>query len=121
MCWLRLRAAEQEAEIPLVRNGQEYVPDIATFSARTSTCICSTRCTVRRAKRLRPTQAKGAKPGINLLTSLELIQGSTKVYETPVVQAKSTNVEGRDAVAIEMDVPLNTLKAGTYRVPVERD
>jgi hypothetical protein len=31
---------------------------------------------------------KGTKPGINLLSSLELIQGSTKVYETPLVQAK---------------------------------
>jgi len=58
--------------------------------------------------------AKGTKPGINLLSSLELIQGSTKVYETPIVQARAINVEGRDAVAIELDVPLAGLKAGSY-------
>ena len=48
------------------------------------------------------------------MSSLELIQGSTKVYETPLVQARAINVEGRDAVAIELDVPLATLKPGSY-------
>jgi len=59
-------------------------------------------------------QPKGTKPGINLLSSLEVIQGSTKVYETAVVQARTINVEGRDAVAIELDVPLAGLKPGQY-------
>jgi hypothetical protein len=36
------------------------------------------------------------------------------VYETPVVQARQINVEGRDAVAIELDVPLAGLKPGPY-------
>ena len=57
---------------------------------------------------------KGTKPGINLLSSLELIQGSTKVYETPQVQAKAMNIEGRDAVAMELDLPLSGLKPGAY-------
>jgi len=43
-----------------------------------------------------------------------LIQGATKVYETPLVQAKAVNVEGRDAVAVELDVPLAGLKPGSY-------
>ena len=59
-------------------------------------------------------QPRGTKPGISLLSSLELIQGATKVYETPLVQAKSINIEGRDAVAIELDVPLTGLKPGQY-------
>jgi hypothetical protein len=49
-----------------------------------------------------------------LLSSLELIQGSTKVYETPVVQATSVNAQGRDAVSVELDVPLSGLKPGQY-------
>ena len=49
-----------------------------------------------------------------MLSSLELIQGSAKVYETPLVEAKAINVEGRNAVAIELDVPLATLKPGPY-------
>jgi hypothetical protein len=59
-------------------------------------------------------QPKANKQSINLLSSLELIQGSTKVYETPLVQAKAVNVEGRDAVAVELDVPLTGLKPGSY-------
>ena len=59
-------------------------------------------------------EPKGTKPAINLLSSLELLQGATKVYETPLVQAKTINVEGRDAVAIELDVPLAGLKPGSY-------
>ena len=54
------------------------------------------------------------KGAINLMSSLELIQGSTKVFETPVVQATALNVAGRDAVAVQLDVPLDKLKPGTY-------
>jgi hypothetical protein len=49
-----------------------------------------------------------------VLSSLELLQGATKVYETPIVQAKAVNVPGRDAVAVELDVPLAVLKPGSY-------
>ena len=63
----------------------------------------------------RPKRApKEPKSAIDLLSSLELIQGSTKVYETPILQAKSVNVEGRDAVSVELDVPLSGLKPGSY-------
>ena len=57
---------------------------------------------------------KEAKSAVDLLSSLELIQGSTKVYETPIVQARSMNVNGRDAVSIELNVPLSGLKPGSY-------
>ena len=89
-------------------------PTSATSFARTSTSICSMRSTIRRTRKPAENEPKGTKPGINLLSSLELIQGSTKVYETPMVQAKSINVEGRDAVAVELDVPLSGLKPGSY-------
>jgi hypothetical protein len=58
--------------------------------------------------------AKAAGEQIRLLSSLELLQGAVKVYETPLVEAKTINVEGRDAVAIELDVPLDALKPGQY-------
>ena len=59
-------------------------------------------------------QPKGTKPGISVLSSLELMQGSVKVYETPLVQAKAVNVDGRNAVSVELDVPLSGLKPGQY-------
>ena len=58
--------------------------------------------------------AKAAKNAINVISSLELIQGSTKVFQTPLLQANATNIPGRDAVAVELDLPLGQLKPGQY-------
>jgi VWFA-related protein len=99
---------------PLVRDGEEYVPNIShVFRQDQHLYLLYEIYSPAREKE--PADApKGTKPGISLLSSLELIQGSTKVYETPLVQAKAINVEGRDAVAIELDVPLSGLKPGQY-------
>ena len=99
---------------PLVRNGLEYVPDIAHVFRQDQHMFLLYEVYGPAREKLAENAPKGTKPGINLLSSLELIQGSTKVFETPLVQAKAINVEGRDAVAIEMDVPLSGLKPGTY-------
>jgi hypothetical protein len=53
-------------------------------------------------------------PGVHVLTSIELLQGTTKVFETPLVEAHAINVPGRDAVAFQFTVPLNSLKEGLY-------
>jgi len=101
-------------DTPLVRGGEEYVPKIShVFRQDQHLYLLYEIYSPARAK-VADDAPKGSKPGINLLSSLELIQGSTKVYETPLVQAKAINVEGRDAVAMELDVPLSGLKAGAY-------
>jgi VWFA-related protein len=99
---------------PLVRNGQAYVPNISHVFRQDQHLYLLYEIYDPAHEKLADNQPKGAKPGIDLLSSLELIQGSTKVYETPIVQAKSINVEGRDAVSIELDVPLSGLKPGSY-------
>jgi VWFA-related protein len=99
---------------PLVRGGEEYVPNIThVFRQDQHLYLLYEIYAPARAK---PTAdaPRGTKPGIDLLSSLELIQGWAKVYETPLVEARAINVEGRDAVAIELDVPLATLKPGPY-------
>jgi VWFA-related protein len=99
---------------PLVRNGQEYVPNIShVFRQDQHLYLLYEVYDPTRAKAATD-DPKGSKPGINLLSSLELIQGSTKIYETPIVQARAINVEGRDAVSFELDVPLSGLKPGAY-------
>ncbi len=99
---------------PLVRNGEEYVPNISHVFRRDQHMYLLYEI----YDPSHPKSAEGApkepKSAIDLLSSLELIQGSTKVYETPLVQAKSINVDGRDAVSIELDVPLSGLKPGSY-------
>ena len=99
---------------PLVRDGEEYVPNIAHVFRQDQHMYLLYEVYNPAREKAADNAPKGTKPGINLLSSLELIQGSTKVYQSPLVQAKSINVEGRDAVAVEMDVPLATLKPGAY-------
>ena len=99
---------------PLVRSGQEYVPNISHVFRQDQHLYLLYEVYSPAREKPAENQPKGTKPGVNLLSSLELIQGSTKVYETPIVQAKAINVEGRDAVSIELDVPLSGLKPGPY-------
>jgi VWFA-related protein len=101
-------------ESPLVRNGQEYVPNISHVFRQDQHLYLLYEVYSPTREKAAENQPKGTKPGINLLSSLELIQGSTKVYETPLVQAKAINVAGRDAVSVELDVPLAGLKPGSY-------
>jgi VWFA-related protein len=101
-------------ESPLVREGEEYVPNISHVFRQDQHLYLLYEVYGASREKLAEDQPKGTKAGINLLSSLELIQGSTKVYETPVVQAKTVNVQGRDAVAVELDVPLAGLKPGSY-------
>lgn len=98
---------------PLVRGGEEYVPNISHVF-RQDQHLYLLYEVYSPAREKAEAQPKGARAGINLLSSLELIQGSTKVFETPIVQAKALNVQGRDAVSVELDVPLADLKPGQY-------
>src|SRR5580698_165499 len=99
---------------PLVRDGQEYVPNISHVFRQDQHMYLLYEIYDPAHEKAAEGAPKEAKSAIDLLSSLELIQGSTKVYETPIVQAKSINVEGRDAVSIELDVPLSGLKPGPY-------
>jgi VWFA-related protein len=99
---------------PLVRDGEEYVPNISHVFRQDQHMYLLYEIYDPAHEKAAEGAPKEAKSAIDLRSSLELIQGSTKVYETPIVQAKSINVEGRDAVSIELDVPLSGLKPGPY-------
>jgi VWFA-related protein len=103
-----------KAQSPLVRSGQQYVPNISHIFRQGQHLYLLYE--VYSPTKVKPTAdvPKGSKNAINLISSLELIQGSTKVFETPVIQATALNVPGREAVAFEMDVPLDKLKPGAY-------
>jgi hypothetical protein len=101
-------------ESPLVRGGEEYVPNISHVFRQDQHLYLLYEVYGPAREKLPENQPRGTKPGVNVLSSLELLQGATKVYETPIVQAKTVNVQGRDAVAVELDVPLAGLKPGSY-------
>jgi len=99
---------------PLVREGEEYVPNISHVFRQDQHLYLLYEIYDPTREKAGENQPKGTKPGIRVLSSLELIQGSVKVYETPLVQAKAINVDGRNAVSVELDVPLSRLKPGQY-------
>jgi len=53
-----------------------------------------------------------------LLTSIEFLSGSTKVFETPVVEATKLTDAARNTIAFQFDVPLHALKPGEYTCQV---
>ena len=66
-----------------------------------------------------PAHTGAGKSGpVHLLTSIEFLRGTVKVYETPLVEASAVNVAGRNAVAFQFTVPLTSLKDGLYTCQV---
>jgi len=108
-------AKGKSAASPLVHEGQQYVPNIShVFRQGQHLYLLYEVYDPAKVKAAADSAVKVVKGQINLISSLELIQGSTKVFETPVVQATALNAGGRDAVVVQLDVPLENLKPGTY-------
>jgi VWFA-related protein len=105
---------------PLVRDGVEWIPNVPHVFRQDQHLYFLYEV-------YDPTKQKGeaepaASPGltrreggpVRVLTSIEFLSGGVKVYETPLVEAKTVNIPERAAVAFQFDVPLTQLKPGTY-------
>ncbi len=116
------RTANSEKNTPnlLIRDGEQYVPNVAHVFRQDQHLFLLYEI-------YDPAKSKGASPAaaapglvrreggpVHVLTSIEFLAGGVKVYETPLVTAEVLNVPGRDAVAFQFDVPLGTLKPGSY-------
>jgi VWFA-related protein len=117
----QLAPARKQQDSPLVRGGQELVPNLPHVFRQDQHLYLlyevydPAHAAMNKAAVAKP--AKGAKPEsqpIRLMTSIEFLRGSAKVFETPEVRATSINVPDRDAVAFQFDLPLTGLKPGTY-------
>ncbi len=108
----------------LVRDGQEYVPNVAHVFRQSQHLYLLYE--VYDAARNKAAAQPAAAPGlsrreggpVHVLTSIELLSGGVKVYETPLVTAEAVNVPGREAVAFQFDIPLADLKPGDYTCQV---
>jgi VWFA-related protein len=58
--------------------------------------------------------AKPPKDSIRVFTSIEFLQGASKVYESKPVVANEVTAPDRKAVIFQMDLPLQALKPGLY-------
>src|SRR5882762_10023158 len=65
-----------------------------------------------------PEPAKPARDSIRVLTSIEFLQGATKVYESMPVVANEVTAPDRKAVIFQIDIPLQSLKPGLYSCQV---
>lgn len=92
----------------LVRDGQEIVPNVTHVFAVNQQLYFY----------YEVYEPKAEKQNIRLLTSIEFLRGKTKVYETPVVEAKQLTVPGRKAAVFQFDVPASQLKPGYYTCQV---
>jgi VWFA-related protein len=105
---------------PLVRDGQEWVPNVPHVFRQDQHLYFLYE--VYSPTRDKDGQQQATSPGlsrreagpVHVLTSIEFLLGGVKVYETPLVEAKAINIPERDAVGFQFDVPLNSLKPGTY-------
>jgi hypothetical protein len=112
--------SDKNAVNPLVRDGVEWVPNVAHVFRQDQHLYFLYEV-------YDPAKAKGAvepavSPGlgrresgpVKVLTSIEFLSNGTKVYETPLVTAGAINDPQHGGVAFQFDVPLAQLKPGTY-------
>jgi len=59
-------------------------------------------------------EPKEPKGSVRVLTSIEFLQGETKVYETKPIVAHEMTATDRKAVIFQMEIPLQSLKPGFY-------
>ena len=61
-----------------------------------------------------PAKAPGPRESVRVLSSIEFLQGSAKVYESKPVVANEVTAPDRKAVVFQIDLPLQSLKPGLY-------
>jgi VWFA-related protein len=111
----------KKAVDPLVRDGQEWVPNVPHVF-RQDQHLYFLYEVYSPAKEKDAAPAAATAPGltrrengpVRVLTSIEFLLGGVKVYETPLVEATAINIPERDAVGFQFDVPLSGLKTGNY-------
>jgi VWFA-related protein len=95
--------APKHDDNPLVRDGEELVPNLPHVFRQDQHLYF-----------LYEVYSPDKTPKTRVLTSIEFLNGSTKAFETPLVQATELNEPTRNAVAFQFDVPLTDLKPGQY-------
>jgi VWFA-related protein len=63
-------------------------------------------------------QPKVAKDAVRVLTSIELLQGDTKISESKPIVADQVTAPDRKAVVFQIDLPLQSLRPGFYTCQV---
>jgi len=128
---LRTPIANKKSESnPLVRDQMELVPNIThVFSPDQHLYLQYEVYDAAKGKTSSPAPAPGNGPqsvakdapvtkpsrdGVRVLTSIEFLQGTAKVYESKQVVGSEVTAPDRKAVIFQIELPLQTLKPGLY-------
>jgi len=130
---LRVPATAKKTGVnPLVRDQMELVPNIthvftpdqhlylqyevydAAKGKNSEQAVPAPAATDQQDAAKSPAAARPAHDSVRVLTSIEFIQGATKVYESKPVEANEVTAPDRKAVIFQMDLPLQSLKPGLY-------
>jgi VWFA-related protein len=95
--------APKHDDNPMVHDGEELVPNLPHVFRQDQHLYF-----------LYEVYSPDKMPKTRVLTSIEFLDGSTKAFETPLVEATQLNEPARNAVAFQFDVPLTDLKPGQY-------
>jgi hypothetical protein len=109
----RQPAPKSKEANPLIQDGQLWVPNVAHVFRQDGHLYLLYEVYSPNTK---APDAKSVPP--RLLTSIEFLSGSTKVFETPLVEATKLTDPARNMVAFQFDVPLKDMKPGQYTCQV---
>ena len=124
----RMPANKKQEDSPLVRDGLQFVPNLPHVFRQDQHMyllyeVYDPAHAVGAEANPAPAAAASATPApkpdknappVRVMTSIEFLSGSSRAFETPLVQATQLNEPARGAVAFQFDVPLDSLKPGTY-------
>jgi VWFA-related protein len=123
----RLPSAKK-SESPLVRDGLQWVPNVShvfrqdqhlyfLYDVYDPKGSGVENPVIAKSKKKADAQTNAPAAGagnVRVLSSIEFLNGTTKVFETPLVESKAINDPKTNAVAFQLDVPLSELKPGLY-------
>ena len=111
---------KRKGDNPLVRDGSEVIPSVThVFSAGQHLYFYYEVYDPSRAAANAGAPADNRNgPAIHLLTNVAFFRGTTKAYETPLVESQQLNAPDRKAAVFQLDVPLTQLKSGFYTCQV---
>ena len=109
-------AAPKKMDNPLNYDGQQMVPNLPHVFRQDQHLyfLYEVYAPAHAGQDVAKGSSKGTSGPVKVLTSIEFLNGGTKAFETPLVEANAINIPNRDAVAFQFDVPLTGLKAGLY-------
>ncbi|MGA7312596.1 MAG: VWA domain-containing protein [Silvibacterium sp.] len=123
--------AAKHADSPLIHDGEQLVPNLPHVFRQDQHLYFLYEVYAPTHATLPADPAKPADPGketkaaaknpnapVRVLTSIEFLNGTTKAFETQLVEANALNVPTRNAIAFQFDVPLTSLKPGLYTCQV---